>query len=79
MGVYVCVCVRTHVLAPDLFLSELHLYERSNVGEELPPRPAFDAFVLLYVLLDAADGQILDLSTHEPVKGLIRTVKRTLH
>lgn len=66
----------TYVFASDLFLSELHLYQRSDVGEELPPWPAFDAPILLYVLLDAADGQILDLSTHATTQGLIRTVER---
>lgn len=51
-----------YVLAADLFLSELHLYQRSDGGEELPPWPAFHTTILLDVLLDAADGQILDLS-----------------
>lgn len=52
----------TYVFATDLLLSELDLYERSNCGHELPPWPAFDTTVLLYVLLDTADGHILDLS-----------------
>ena len=39
----------------------LHLYERPDGGEELPPRPALHTTVLLNVLLDAADGQVLNL------------------
>lgn len=51
----------THVLATDLLLSELHLDEGPHGGEELPPGPVLHPFVLLDVLLHAADGQILDL------------------
>ena len=69
-----CVCVRTHVLATDLLLSELHLYQRSDGGEELPPWPAFDTTVLLYVLLDAADGQMLDLSNTENISRRKNTI-----
>lgn len=61
----VCVCVFTHVFPTDLFLSELHLYQRSDCGQELPPWPVFDTTILFNILLDTADGQILDLSnTH---------------
>lgn len=52
----------TYIFATDLLLSELDLYERSNCGHELPPWPVFDTTVLLYVLLDTADGHILNLS-----------------
>lgn len=51
----------THVLATDLLLGELHLDEGPHGGEELPPGPVLHPFVLLDVLLHAADGQILDL------------------
>lgn len=54
----------THVFAADLLLRQLNLNQRSDGGEQFPPRPALHAAVLLYVLLDAADSQILDL-THK--------------
>ena len=51
----------THVFASDLILSELHLDERAHRGEELPPGPALHSMILLDVLLNTADGQVLDL------------------
>lgn len=53
--------VHTHVFAADLLLGQLDLDQGSDGGEELPPGPALHAPVLLDVLLDAADGQVLDL------------------
>lgn len=51
----------TYVFAADLLLGQLHLDERPHGGEDLPPGPVLHAAVLLDVLLDAADGQVLDL------------------
>lgn len=65
----------THVFSADLFLGELHLYQRSDRGQQLPPRPVFHAAILLYVLLDAADGHILDLS-HTNTHNIIRQRKK---
>lgn len=53
-----------HVFALHLLLGELNLDEGLHCGEELPPRPVLHATVLIDVLLDAADGQILNLNTH---------------
>lgn len=52
---------RAHVFAADLLLRQLDLDEGPDGGEEPPPGPVLHAVVLLDVLLDAADGQILDL------------------
>lgn len=52
---------KTHVFSSNLFFGELNFYKRSYGGEELPPRPVLHATILLNVLLDATDGQILDL------------------
>lgn len=73
----VCVCVRTHIFAPDLFLSELHLYQRSDCCQELPPWPIFDTTILLDILLDAADGHILDLSNTHTSKQIHTTIPST--
>lgn len=51
----------THVFAADLLLRQLDLDEGPDSGEEPPPGPVLHAVVLLDVLLDAANGQILDL------------------
>lgn len=51
----------TYVFAPDLLLGQLYLDEGSHGGEELPPGPVLHSFVLLDVLLHAANGQVLDL------------------
>lgn len=59
---YLETSVCTHVFAADLLLRQLNLNQRSDGGEKFPPWPALHAAVLLYVLLDAADGQILDLA-----------------
>lgn len=53
--------MHTHVFAADLLLGQLDLDQGSDGGEEPPPGPALHAAVLLDVLLDAADGQVLDL------------------
>lgn len=52
---------RAHVFAADLLLRQLDLDEGPDGGEEPPPGPVLHTVVLLDVLLDAADGQILDL------------------
>lgn len=63
--------IQTHILSPDLLLSELHLYQRSNGGEEFPPWPVLHTTVLLDILLDAPDGKILDLSNKKTHKHTI--------
>lgn len=60
LSVRACVC--SYVLSTNLLLSELDLDKRPDGGHQLPPWPAFDTTILLYVLLDAADGHVLDLS-----------------
>ncbi len=57
----------TYVFAADLFLCKLNLDERTDGGEDLPPRPAFHTPVLLDVFLDAADCQVLDLKNKDIV------------
>lgn len=52
---------RAYVFAADLLLRQLDLDEGPDGGEEPPPGPVLHAVVLLDVLLDAADGQVLDL------------------
>lgn len=56
---------KTHIFSSNLFFGELNLYKRSYSGEKLPPRPVLHAMILLNVLLDATDGQILDLRDRE--------------
>ena len=51
----------THAFSSDLFLCELHLNEGPYSGKQLPPGPALHSFILLDVLLDAADGQVMGL------------------
>lgn len=51
-----------YVFVPDLLFRQLDLDEGSHGGEELPPGPVLHPFVLLDVLLHAANGQVLDLS-----------------
>lgn len=53
--------MHAYVFSTDLLFRELHLNERTDSGEDLPPWPPLHPPVLLNVLLDAADRQVLDL------------------
>lgn len=54
-----------YVFSADLLFRELHLNERTDSGEDLPPWPSLHSSVLFNVLLNATDRQVLDLKGKE--------------